>query len=184
MVKTKKDILSTRIDVHLKDALNQVSKHFSLSVSDIITQALIDYFEKVDIINGKIGELSLSSYMKVVKEEFNADIVRKERNRIISKNLFMTRVKKDVFKMIYYKVPSNNIKKLLDVYEKELYTYNNFSDIVEEFNKIKNMNETELKQIEKMLQDTDNYLHINFISKEEKKNDITGKDNKEQGILV
>jgi len=174
----KEERITVRISESLKKVLLVVSKETGMSFSDIAIQGIIDFIVKLDINNDELNSLDYKKYLMVTKFEIQRKFHRKIRYEHLSRSLFLPRVRRDVFKLIAYKRPLKDIKKLLEVYKKEANYYTDNEDLLKELEEYTLFGESQYKQLEKMVHDrilTDEDIVNQYFLQPKKRKQITKK---------
>lgn len=139
------DTCSFRINKALKIFLNKYSDENYLTFSKLINILILNSLPLISK-NGtdiKIGKYSLTEYVAKYQESFFRQISGIERNTFLSKMLFINRVNKDIFKLIIIRNKfdkdlngekrKEEIRKYLELREKELNFYSDNEELKKEF---------------------------------------------------
>lgn len=146
--------LSFRIELGLKDVLTIVSNEFKISLTQLITLSIVDYLKKIDLPSLNLNGTNLHEYIKATESEQLRSILGKVRANLISKYLFMNRVKLDVMKLVRYNRPIEEVITVIKQYEKEAKCYSDNEDLLAEITKFKNFDKENYSEFKKYFDDS------------------------------
>lgn len=159
-------IITTRI----RGDIYKIMKTINTQIGNSITQrqfielGLLELFSKID--NDLVYEgINLRDYANLSKLEMQRNITKKERNEILSKNLFMARVQKDIFKLYTMNKTNPNIIAILTQYiqarKKEANFYADKEDLLKQLSFYQDF--TLKNQLEKMKRYIEDRIEIKEI---------------------
>ncbi len=170
-----KMVFSGRIDDTIFKALSILNKSTMLSRGDILELSLIDFISKW---NGQLQYegVDFKEYCQTIKSQRLRRIISKQRQEFLSKELFIPRVRMDIWKLIFLKKNSDFKKDMSTVLgyiklrKKEAEQYKDNKELIKELDFF----EVEIK--EKKLQEIKNHIignmdDINFMKKISNKNE-------------
>ena len=167
----KENIISLRLDDSLLLILNTLCKKTNMSKTDIIELAILD-------ISAKFSEsltydgINLKEIALLVKMRKLRRIVSIKRTELLSSNLFMYRVHRDIYKIIslnkriYSKIPiaiKETIIEYINCRKQEVNFYKEKIKLTEELNHYITLTDKKISDINSYIQsemETDNYMKI------------------------